>query len=326
MTLWSLGHVLEELRRTCRVEDGALSFGLLHPDRRIGVGHGPRGAVVLMLPGCAGVQGYEGKNVTFEPFTSLVDASTGAPFEEIALLRLTLPRSGTDVREAASAVLHGLIDLELSTNEGCRAIAQLRSLFEGGFQTNVDRNVEVGLLGELAVIQASRDPDTMVQWWHSTPRAPYDFSVDGHRLEVKSTSSSTRRHHVTQKQVRGVTGAGITIASVVVYPVEKGETVASLVAILGERLQPANRLRVEQIVMETCKSSSCLVKAVPIDLKATLDSIALFDASEVPSPTASAGVFDMEWTAQFPSVSGGAASGPLVEQLRPPSMVPDAVQ
>ncbi len=96
--------------------------------------------------------------------------------------------------------------------------------------------------------------------------------------------------------------------------VEVGDTVASLVRHLSERISAESRMRVEDIVIQTCKVPSSLVTRLNIDLAATLSSLALYDRSEIPAPALQLGVFNVEWVAELREPTG-AARGLFVDLL-----------
>lgn len=316
MSLWTIADVIQDIGRPSPVGEQEVSLGLLDKDLGIGIGRASEDWVVLMLPGKAGVMPYRGRNVDFTPLESLMDRDSGQRFDSVALLKFRVARESPDVRDAAAAVLVGLVDLEIGTGNAVSAIAQLKELFEGGFKASFEVKTELGLLGELVAIVAASEPDRLIAYWHSDPQGRFDFSSAAGRLEVKATTSLPRRHHFRQRQVIDPYQGEVTFCSVIAAQVEVGDTVASIVMDLSERITPGSRTRVEDIVIKTCKVPSALVTRVKIDVAATISSLALYDRTEIPAPTLQPGVSEVEWVAELREPNG-QARGPFVDLLQP---------
>lgn len=317
MSCWQIEDVQKELERREDVKGSQVSFGLLDEGHSVGVGRAEGHWVVLMMPSRAGVMGYSGAKVKFEPRCSLVDRMSGRAFDPVALLKFYLDPKSPEARDAAAAVLHGLVELERRSGHAVFAIAQLKELFEGGFRVQLSEAVELGLIGELVAIVASTAPEEMISAWHSEPHGRFDFSTAGGRLEVKTTTSMPRRHGFRQRQVIDPFQGDVAFCSIVASRVEIGDTVASIVQRLADRVNSTSIARVEDIVVRTCKAPSSLVTRMKVDLEAAKSSLALYDRTEIPAPGLRQGVFDVEWVAVL-GEPAGVAKGVLVDLLRTP--------
>lgn len=78
-----------------------------------------------------------------------------------------------------------------------------------------------GLWGELLVIEQSKYPETLVNAWHSSLNAKFDFTLGRDKIEVKTTSSENRIHHFSIDQLNPSPSSRLLIASITVR--ESGE-------------------------------------------------------------------------------------------------------
>jgi hypothetical protein len=97
------------------------------------------------------------------------------------------------------------------------------------------RGSVLGLWAELLLILRSAQPMALVDAWHAHVDARFDFSAEGSRLEVKATTKDERVHMFNLRQLKPVTGADVTIASVMTTETGAGTAIGDLV----ERLEHA---------------------------------------------------------------------------------------
>ena len=64
------------------------------------------------------------------------------------------------------------------------AVESLRELFRAS--TGRARAKELGLWGELVVINSSSDPEHMIDSWHVSPKDTFDFNDGASKMEVKN--------------------------------------------------------------------------------------------------------------------------------------------
>ena len=66
------------------------------------------------------------------------------------------------------------------------------------------RNSIQGLWCELFLIEQSSFPEKLIAGWHSIPEEKFDFSFNKLRLEVKSSTSESRIHHFSSRQLNTI--------------------------------------------------------------------------------------------------------------------------
>lgn len=286
------------------VQDRDISLPALEQELRLGVGRDGQSAFVLVGPGQPTATTLEGRQFRFDPWIDLVDHSTGIMLHDVCVLRFR-PVDDTDVRDAVAAVFEGLIQLTRSTPEALGAAIQtMESLFESGLKSRVPRETEIGLAGELLVIAEAADPAALVKTWHSRAEGRFDFSAQGERLEVKTTTASDRVHWFSSEQLVPIPGVCTTFVSILLPLVETGSTVASTFAGMTG-LTPNERTRVRNIIIDVAKEPPEILTSVVFDRAAAKASLLHHSAQEVPTPVAVPGVRRMRWEAV---VAGSAAS------------------
>jgi hypothetical protein len=73
-----------------------------------------------------------------------------------------------------------------------------------------------GLWGELFVMRSLRGYSFWAPFWHNELMEVFDFSTSKKRLEVKTSASGQRIHHITHSQVFAMKGEEIVFASLMV--------------------------------------------------------------------------------------------------------------
>ena len=105
---------------------------------------------------------------------------------------------------------------------------------------------EVGLFGELLLLRelVRRDPQQRSSAWQNGTGV-HDFSVNGHRLEVKTTSSpdSSSVHIYDLIQLADPPGADLHLAHVRITPDEDGETLTDVISWLEATVSDSDVFR-----------------------------------------------------------------------------------
>lgn len=277
---------------------------LFDSEKHIGVGADGKGNTVLVLPGQQDALAFESEYASYDPWSNLVISESSAELNEVSVLRCNIESGDESTLEAAAAIFYGLLDLQDKFGETGKAIWQLKSLFENRLKFEVSDSTITGLLGELLIIVASKNPNLAVQFWHSNIDDKFDFSGSNFRLEVKSTVSTLRNHHFSSHQIPGNVPDKTYVASTQIVRVETGSTLLDLINLLSERLDKEEFEKVIEVTRKTLKAPSELLTDYQYDLKASLESIKLIKAANIPSPTPALGVISMEWLADIDKVSG----------------------
>jgi len=142
-----------------------------------------------------------------------------------------------------------------------------------------------GLWGELLVIEQSKYPETLVNAWHSSPNAKFDFTLGRDKIEVKTTSSENRIHHFSIDQLNPSPSSRLLIASMTVRESGEGnggKSVRDLFDSIYQKVGVQERLHLYQIVAETVGNSISKLDAVHFDYIEANDTLAYFCAKDIP--------------------------------------------
>ena len=286
-----------------------ISLPVISSAARIGVGRDGSGSFVLVGPGQASALVLEGKHYRFEPWTDLIDRKSGSPLRDVCVLRFKHDSPDDSVTNAVVAVFAGLVETAASapTSLG-RTIGEMTHLFEMGLRASASPETELGLAGELLVILEAVHPVALAHCWHKDFHAQFDFSTQGERLEVKTTSGPERIHWFSSGQLAPIPGVCTSFVSIVMPRVEVGSTVASLF----ERTQtmPSDvRAHIRSVILDAAKAPPELLTSVVFDAAAGRASLLHVSPSAIPSPVRADGVGRMRWEATLPTSSEAPAPG-----------------
>jgi hypothetical protein len=197
---------------------------------------------------------------------------------------------------ATYAIVNGLHELFLKC-AGKVPIDAVRSLALSNFRLS-NREEELGLFGELIFILSSAETESCVLGWHEAPKDPFDFKLAGDRFEVKTTSSPRRRHWFSLNQVVNNQEFALKYVSIRTSAlVDGGSTCADLVHEIRSQL-PASALAIFDLRLN---QYPWLDYTTGFDRHQALQSLAIFNQDEVPTPVFSAGnVLAAKWLLEFP--------------------------
>lgn len=143
-----------------------------------------------------------------------------------------------------------------------------------------------GLWSELLVIEQSSHPETLINAWHNSPTAKYDFTMGRDKIEVKSTSSEDRVHKFSLDQLNPSPNSRLIIASTIVResaPAADGLSVKGIYDKICERVTAINsRLRLYTVIAETIGTDLAKLENVYFDYTSAVDYLGYYDATEVP--------------------------------------------
>jgi len=100
-----------------------------------------------------------------------------------------------------------------------------------------------GLWSELFIIDTSRLPATLLNYWHCRPEEKFDFNADIEKLEVKSSSILERIHTFASEQLNPPSGKQVVIASVFLRQAANGRSIADLAGSIQHRIADHNLLQ-----------------------------------------------------------------------------------
>lgn len=93
-----------------------------------------------------------------------------------------------------------------------------------------------GLWAELFLIEKSKSPDALLNYWHNIPEERFDFNADTERLEVKSSSNMERVHIFTSEQLNPPVDKQVIIASVFTKQSSSGQSISDLLESIQNKL------------------------------------------------------------------------------------------
>jgi len=93
-----------------------------------------------------------------------------------------------------------------------------------------------GLWAELFLIEKSKSPDTLLNYWHNLPEERFDFNADPEKLEVKSSSNMERVHIFTSEQLNPPVDKQVIIASVFTKQSSSGQNISDLLESIQNKL------------------------------------------------------------------------------------------
>ena len=71
-----------------------------------------------------------------------------------------------------------------------------------GYIENIESLFADGLFGELLLIHSSSNINRMIDFWHLPLNARFDFCSENEKIEVKTTTSNIREHHISLEQIQ----------------------------------------------------------------------------------------------------------------------------
>lgn len=143
-----------------------------------------------------------------------------------------------------------------------------------------------GLWAELLIIERSLHPETLINAWHNSPSAKYDFTLGRDKIEVKSTSSEDRIHHFSLDQLNPSQNSCLLIASVIVRESGQGNSgfsARNLYERICKRVNAISaRLQLYSVMAETIGSDLAKLDNIYFDYTGACDTLAFYNSTDVP--------------------------------------------
>ena len=146
------------------------------------------------------------------------------------------------------------------------------------------RNSIQGLWCELFLIEQSKFPEKLIVGWHSIPEEKFDFSFDKLRLEVKSSSTESRIHHFSSRQLNPTTGTEIIIASLLVNSNAVGFNIKDLLNRINKKLNkyPKEKEKLHLLVYSTLGIDIEKINQTKFDYETAKESLKFYNSLEIP--------------------------------------------
>ena len=93
-----------------------------------------------------------------------------------------------------------------------------------------------GLWAELFIIEVSKEPNVLLNYWHCIPEEKFDFNADTEKLEIKSSSTLERIHTFASEQLNPPTDKQVIIGSLFVKQSTHGQSIADIANSIQEKI------------------------------------------------------------------------------------------
>jgi len=141
-----------------------------------------------------------------------------------------------------------------------------------------------GLWAELLIIEQSKNPDYLIQSWHSSSSDKYDFNDGIDKIEVKSTLKSRRIHNFSIEQLTPNKNSQLLIASIFTIETGTGTNVSDLIEKIVNRIKDKNlSFRLNELAALTLGKDFEKSFDVFFDYQFALDSIQFYQSSDIPT-------------------------------------------
>lgn len=250
-------------------------------------------------------------------------AELGAPERTETLTAIVCLSHEPGVEGYFASIVDTLIALlggQPTTTEVGDAVERLVELFQR-LREAPKRSV-AGLIGELTVIRAARDPRVAVSAWRADSTDRFDFVSGALRVDAKASTSRARLHEISFEQANPPPGTVGLLASVWVEGAGGGVSVGEHLAAIEARLagDQASILRLRTIVAHSLGEALPTAMDWRFDLAVAVSSLAFFDMRSVPAirPPLLAGVTAVRFTSDV-SASAQIDLGNLLRALDAPT-------
>jgi hypothetical protein len=140
-----------------------------------------------------------------------------------------------------------------------------------------------GIWGELFVIASSMNPNYLINSWHISPNDKFDFNDGVDKIEVKTTSKSSRKHIFSLEQLLPNPSSQLVIASIFVVQTGVGKSILDLVEIICSKdISSESNTKLHFIIGETLGTEIMNVSQTFFDYNLALDSLKFYSSEIIP--------------------------------------------
>lgn len=141
-----------------------------------------------------------------------------------------------------------------------------------------------GLWAELLIIEQSKNPDYLIQSWHSSTTDKYDFNDGIDKIEVKSTVKNRRIHNFSLEQLTPNLSSKLIVASIFAIETGTGTTIFDLVESIENKIKDKNlAFRVNEITAITLGKDFEKSFDIFFDYQFAIDTIQYYNSFDVPT-------------------------------------------
>jgi hypothetical protein len=123
--------------------------------------------------------------------------------------------------------------------------------------TDIPTKTVNGLWAELFLIDNAKNPQKLLNYWHSIPEEKFDFNAGAEKVEVKSNSNFERKHVFSSEQLNPPANTQVLIASVFVKQHNSGINIQQLIDSISNKVGSDYTLteKLSSIVCKTLANS-----------------------------------------------------------------------
>jgi hypothetical protein len=141
-----------------------------------------------------------------------------------------------------------------------------------------------GLWAELLIIEQSKNPDYLIQSWHTATSDKYDFNDGIDKIEIKSTTKNRRLHNFSLEQLTPNSSSKLIVASVFAIETGTGTNVFDLVEMIENKIKDNNlAFRVNEMVATTLGKDFEKSFDIFFDYQFAVDSIQYYNSIDIPT-------------------------------------------
>ena len=276
--------------------DSDLNVYNFDAQNKVIIGYKPDGSVFFGCQQIGKIEGFLTPRAKLEILQS-IDLQNRGTIEPAIVL--SFQSFSEDELKSISTIFAGLYDLNKNSfgkDDATKAAQGFKDYFSKIPRMTVTREVEIGLFGELTAIFASKNKEYLIKGWHSTPNATYDFSLDGNRLEVKTSSRPSRFVWLRSSQTTKSTINELTYLSVYAAEDNSGVTIKELVTKIKTSISQIDQQELDY-KLSFCEVEKCKLK---FDLTAAIQSLKFISAADVPIiDNDDNRILDLTWKCSF---------------------------
>lgn len=141
-----------------------------------------------------------------------------------------------------------------------------------------------GLWTELLIIEQSKNPDYLIQSWHSSTTDKYDFNDGNDKIEVKSTAKSRRLHNFSLEQLTPNLSSKLIVVSIFAIETGTGTTIFDLVESIENKIEDKNlAFRVNEMVAVTLGNDFEKSFDIFFDYQFAVDTTQYYNSFDIPT-------------------------------------------
>ncbi|MBE7440844.1 MAG: PD-(D/E)XK motif protein [Flavobacteriales bacterium] len=141
-----------------------------------------------------------------------------------------------------------------------------------------------GLWAELLMVEQSKNPDYLIQSWHSSTTDKYDFNDGNDKIEVKSTAKSRRIHNFSLEQLTPNLSSKLIVVSIFAIETGTGTTIFDLVESIENKIKDKNlAFRVNEMVAVTLGNDFEKSFDIFFDYQFAVDTIQYYNSFDIPT-------------------------------------------